>query len=254
MSDPQEPLLQHNLPIIQGSMLDEQRAITGLLNDGVEKPQLLLWQYDKAAVIMGCSQRPDDGQLQRAERAGLAIMRRGSGGGAVLAGPWMLSATLIIPPDHPVGKLDLIQLFGWFEQVWTKALIDCGVSCKGVDKSLIDRSKQVSKDAGVQWACYASLSHGEVVSPDGRKLVGLAQIRKRKGIALVSGLHLQSCDWRALCQVVVDDVDQAPVLESLNSDAEQLSGVAATKLLPEIIARFIAALPKDVEVLTSIQG
>ncbi|MEH6650603.1 MAG: hypothetical protein V7707_11310 [Motiliproteus sp.] len=254
MSDPQEPLLQHNLPIIQGSMLDEQRVITDLLNAGVATPQLLLWQYDKPAVIMGCSQRPDDGQLQRAERAGLAMMRRGSGGGAVLAGPWMLSVTLFIPPEHPVGSLDLIQLFGWFEQIWTRALIDCGVSCKGVDKALIERSKQISKDAGVQWACYASLSHGEVVSLDGRKLVGLAQIRKRKGIALVSGLHIKSCDWRALCDVVVDDISQAPVLESLNSDAEQLSGIAAIKLLPEVIRRLTEELPQDVEVLKPAQG
>ncbi|MEH6473033.1 MAG: hypothetical protein V7752_17490 [Halopseudomonas sp.] len=239
--------------VIQGSMLEEQRVITDCLDSGVDEPQLLLWQYDKAAVIMGCSQRPDEGQLQRAETAGLPIIRRGSGGGAVLAGPWMLSATLFIPTEHPIGTLDLIKLFGWFEQIWIQALTDCAVSCKGVDKTLIDLSKQISKRERVEWACYASLSHGEVVSLDGRKLVGLAQIRKRKGVALVSGLHLQPCDWRVLCDVVVDDTSQAGVLESLNSNAEQLSGVSAADLLPQIIRHFTAALRDEFEVLKFVQ-
>ncbi len=239
-------------PVIQGSMLEEQRVISERLNAGVNEPQLMLWQYDEPAIIMGCSQRPDEGQLQRAAKAQLPIMRRGSGGGAVLAGPWMLSATLFIPTEHPVGKLDLIKLFGWIERIWIEALIECDVSCRGVDKALIDQSKQISKQQGVEWACYASLSHGEVVSPDGRKLLGLAQIRKRKGIALVSGLHLQPCDWRVLCDVVVNDKAQAAVLESLNSNAEQLSRASAARLLPKIIRSLTKGLPEDFQRLQPV--
>ena len=237
--------------LVQGSMLEEQRVISELLQAGVRQPRILLWQYDKPAIIMGCSQRPDESQLRRAAQHGLPIMRRGSGGGAVLAGPWMLSVTLFIPADHPVGKLDIIKIFNWFEQLWTKALVASGVTCKGVDKPLIERSKETSKREGVEWACYASLSHGEVVSLDGRKLVGLAQIRKRKAVALVSGLHLKPCDWQALCHVVVDDRDQAAVLEALNADVEQLTGGSAGERMPLIIQRLIDALPDEFEILRS---
>lgn len=240
--------------LIQGSMLEEQKIISDLLNAGVRQPRLLLWQYDTPAIIMGCSQRPDEGQLQRSKQEGLPIMRRGSGGGAVLAGPWMLSVTVFIPAEHPVGKLDIIKIFSWLEQVWIKALLESGVSCKGVDKTLIEQSKQIAKTEGLEWACYASLSHGEVVSPDGRKLVGLAQIRKRKGIALVSGLHLKPCDWHTLCRVVTDDIRQASVLESLNTDVEQQSGASAADLLPEIIGRFTQGLPKGFDIVQSIEG
>jgi len=231
----------------QGRMLEEQAVISDHLKSGITQPQLLLWQYDTPAIIMGCSQRPDEGQQQRAEQAGLPIMRRGSGGGAVLAGPWMLSATLLIPVEHPVATLNLIELFRWLEPLWLKALIDSGVPCKGVDKAMIEESKVISKQHGVEWACYASLSHGEVVSPDGRKLVGLAQIRKRKGIALVCGLQLAPCDWTVLSDVVANDPQQGAILDSLNSNAAQLSGVSITALLPEIIERFIACLPGDFE-------
>ncbi len=236
----------------QGHMLEEQTVISDQLKAGIARPQLLLWQYATPAIIMGCSQRPDAGQQQRAEQAGMPLMRRGSGGGAVLAGPWMLSVTLFIPPEHTVAALNIIEIFSWFEAIWIKALRDCGVPCKGVDQPLIEASKARSKRHGVEWACYASLSHGEVVSPDGRKLVGLAQIRKRKGIALVSGVHLAPCDWGMLSKVVVDDGAQGEILEALNSDAQQLSGRQASDLLPELLRAFTAALPADFEVLVPV--
>ncbi|MCW8885651.1 MAG: hypothetical protein OQK12_10430 [Motiliproteus sp.] len=236
-----------------GGMLEEQQVISEVLSQGVDRPQILLWQYENPAVIMGRSQRPDDSQIQRAQQEGLPIVRRGSGGGAVLAGPWMLSVTAFIPTDHPVGQLDIIKIFGWLEQIWIKALEQSGVSCKGVDKNLIDRSKDIAKRHDVEWACYASLSHGEVVSIDGRKLVGLAQIRKRQGVALVCGLHLSHCDWRVLCRVVSDNQDQAAALESLNADVEQLSGASARELLPDIIDHLMENLPDDFELLQNIE-
>ncbi len=231
--------------LVIGSMPDEQQRISEVLEAGVEQPQVLFWQYDQAAVIMGCSQRPDDGQIQRAERAGLPLLRRRSGGGAVLAGPWMLSVTVFIPPDHPVAKQNIIEIFSWLEQIWLDTLHHCGVPCKGVDQAMIDQSKVVSQARDLKWACYAALSHGEIVSEDGRKLVGLAQIRKRKGIALVSGLHLCPSDWSQLSRVVVDNVQQGKALEQLNCDAQTLSRRSAGMLLPELIAAFTARIPGD---------
>lgn len=245
MNDIESP----GLSVRRGNTLEEKKVIIDHLNAGITQPQLLLWQYDSPAIIMGCSQRPDEGQKQRAKQAGLPIMRRGSGGGAVLAGPWMLSMTLFIPTEHPVAALNLIELFHWLEPFWLKALIDSGVPCKGVDKTMIDKSKVISKRNDVEWACYASLSHGEVVSLDGRKLLGVAQIRKRKGIALVCGLHLAPCDWKVLCDVVANDLSQGAILNSLNINAEQLSGLSAAVLLAEIINRFVAGLPGDFELL-----
>ncbi len=248
MNDPKQPCHQ----LIRGSMRDEQRIITDLINRGVTQPQLLLWQYDSPAISMGCSQRPDESQIQRAAWAGLTIMRRGSGGGAVLVGPWMLSVTLLIPQEHSLGAFNLIEIFGWLEQIWLKALLASGVDCQGVDKVRIDQSKAISKGQGVDWACYASLSHGEIISPDGRKLVGLAQIRKQKTIALVSGLHLGPCDWAVLSEVVVDDPGQSAVLESLNSHVAELSARPIGQLLPQIIHLLLQELPEGFEILKGV--
>ncbi len=230
--------------LLTGSMPDEQQRISEVLEAGVEKPQVLCWQYDRAAIIMGCSQRPDEGQIRRSEEAGLAIIRRRSGGGAVLAGPWMLSITVFIPPDHPVAQQNIIEVFSWLEQIWIDSLRACGVPCRGVDQAMIDNSKTISQQQDLKWACYASLSHGEIVSDDGRKLVGLAQIRKRKGVALVSGLHLCPSDWSLLSSVVVDNPQPGDALERLNSDAQSLSGTAAETLLPDLINAFSERMPE----------
>ncbi|WP_133297418.1 lipoate--protein ligase family protein [Motiliproteus coralliicola] len=235
--------------LIHGSMPEEQQLITEQVNSPIDQPRLLLWRYSQPAVIMGCSQRPDPKQLQRAAQRNLPIIRRGSGGGAVLAGPWMLSLSFFIPITHPLAELDLIKIFGWFEQVWLQALQQSGIDSRGVDKALIDHSKQVAKEQQVDWACYAALSHGEIVSPDGRKLVGLAQIRKRHCIALVSGLHLQPCDWKILSEVVVDDPTRGAVLESLNADAEQLGAAPAAQFLGPLLNHFCRALPTETELL-----
>ncbi|WP_421866109.1 lipoate--protein ligase family protein [Motiliproteus sp.] len=232
-----------------GSMPEEQQLITDRVNNALEQPQLLLWRYAQPAIIMGCSQRPTPEQQQRAAQQHLPIIRRGSGGGAVLAGPWMLSLSVFIPTDHPLAQLDLIKIFSWYEQIWLRALQSAGVDCKGVDKALIEHSKQVAKDQQVDWACYAALSHGEIVSPDGRKLVGLAQIRKRHCIALVSGLHLQPCDWPILSEVVVDDPTKGSVLASLNADVEQLSNACAEQRLEAILQHFCQTLPSETELL-----
>ena len=236
--------------LIHGTMPEEQGRIAAILEAGVEQPQALFWQYDQAAVIMGCSQKPMPDQEDRANAAGLPITRRRSGGGAVLAGPWMLSVTLFIPTDHPVSQQNIIEIFGWFEQIWIAALERCGVPCRGVNPIEIDRSKVISEEQGLKWACYAGLSHGELVSPDGRKLVGLAQIRKRKGVALVSGLHLSPCNWDTLSSVVVDRPEQGELLQALNADAETLSGQPAEQILPAVINALTDLLPADFRMIS----
>lgn len=238
-------MLNKSLPLVIGSMPDEQQRISEILEAGVDSPQVLFWQYDQAAVIMGCSQRPSEEQTQRSVQAGFPILRRRSGGGAVLAGPWMLSVTVFIPTDHPVAGQNIIEIFSWIERIWIDALLACAVPCKGVDQQMIDRSKVISQQQDLKWACYASLSHGEIVSEDGRKLVGLAQIRKRKGVALVSGLHLYPCDWHELSRIVVGSPQQGASLQALNSDANTLSGISSEQLLPDLINAFLQRLPAE---------
>lgn len=60
----------------------------------------------------------------------------------------------------------------------------------------------------VDWACFGSLSPWEVVSPEGRKLVGLAQRRRQSGVLLVAGTLIGLADWPLLCDVMGHPEDE----------------------------------------------
>lgn len=222
--------------IYSGGMPEEQARISEVLSVPVNEPQLLIWRYAEPAIIMGRSQRPDDSMLQRGRDRSIPVQQRGSGGGAVLAGPWMLSVTLFLPTDHPAAELGIIDIFKWFEAAWLEVLLDNGVTCRSVDEAMINTSKVRAKQEGVEWACYAGLSHGELVSLQGRKLLGLAQIRKRNGVALVSGLHLSPCNWSLLAEVVVNQPELGESLQRLNSDCFTLSDKSADALLLPLVS------------------
>ncbi|WP_271273486.1 lipoate--protein ligase family protein [Aliamphritea hakodatensis] len=228
--------------IYSGGMPEEQAKIDAVLSAPVAEPKLLIWRYAEPAVIMGRSQRPDNEMLQRAAARNIPVQQRGSGGGAVLAGPWMLSVTLFLPTAHPAADLGIIDIFKWFEAAWLKILQDQGIPCQSVDEPMIAESKITARAQGVEWACYAGLSHGELVSADGRKLLGLAQIRKRNGVALVSGLHLSPCEWPLLAEVVADASSLGAVLARLNSDCDSLSGKNADTLLYPLVDDLIRTL------------
>ena len=73
------------------------------------------------------------------------------------------------------------------------------------------------------WACYGSLSPWELVDSEGRKLVGLAQQRRRDANLLVSGLLAGAPDWPLLCRALGREADLAR-LSAWTTSIEALRG------------------------------
>ena len=128
------------------------------------------------AVVLGSTQPAAIVDRAAADAAGLSVVRRRSGGGAVLVTPddpvWI---DVWVPADDIRWSADVTRAFAWLGQVWAAALGDLGLT--GVT---------VQGDApGVctRWSslvCFGGVGAGEV-SVDGRKVVGLAQRRTRHG-------------------------------------------------------------------------
>jgi len=234
-------------------MEKEQEQISFRINQRIEQPQIMFWHYDKPGIILGCSQRLNEAQIKISEQYKLPWVRRSSGGGAVLAGPWMLSVTLFVPYDHQIAKGNIINIFSWLEQIWLKVLAENNINCRGVDKAMIAQSKDYAKKNELEWACYGSLSHGEIVCPQGYKLVGLAQIRKASGVTLVSGLNLSTFDWQPLSEIVNSKKESAKLLASHNNYCSQLSTLPIKQLIPKIIKSFIEILPSDFSITSLLK-
>ncbi|MDE2300274.1 MAG: ligase, partial [Burkholderiales bacterium] len=157
--------------------------------------------------MLGCSQRRlRDGIEQRCGGRAELVLRE-SGGGAVLTGPWLVGASVVLPPAHrwvAAGPIDSYRHLG---QLQVGALDEVGVPARALPPPDVARAEAAS--AGVPWACFGRLSPWEVVDPQGRKLVGLAQRRCRHGVLLVAGTLVGTADWALLCDLMGQPGDES---------------------------------------------
>jgi lipoate-protein ligase A len=85
----------------------------------------------------------------------------------------------------------------------------------------------------LKWACFGGLSPWEVVVGQ-RKIVGLAQVRRRTGVLLASGTLISPPDWPLLCDALGSDpADAARLRACTTSCAEELGAPLLATVLAE---------------------
>jgi lipoate-protein ligase A len=203
---------------------EEQAWNERRLSRPVRAPLVRAWRYRGRAVVLGCSQRPDAAMSAAARDAGVALIERRSGGGAVLAGPWLLGVSVVLPRDHPLLVPAITESYRWFGEAHAAALRRSGIECQAVTVAtavaVARRWRLPPVGAAPAWACFGGLGPWEVMTAAGRKLVGLAQVRRRAGALLVSGTLLAEPDWPVLCRVVAGSVSAAAPLGERTSSCE----------------------------------
>jgi lipoate-protein ligase A len=121
-------------------------------------------------LVLGSTQ-PD---VKPPAAAGLDVVRRRSGGGAVLVRPGsLLWVDVIVPSSDRLWRDDVGRAFAWLGETWLHALSGVGVGgARRHDGALV-------RTAWSDAVCFAGLGPGEV-TVDGRKVVGLSQRRTRE--------------------------------------------------------------------------
>jgi lipoate---protein ligase len=202
---------------------------------GLDEPVLVpvwrYWAYRQPAVVLGCSQRALLGDAQR--RTSAPVVLRGSGGGAVLAGPWMLGLSVILPSRHRLLVGSLGSSYRWLGELFARALRGAGIPADALpsDSPLLHRPADE-----LSWACFASFSSWEV-AVHGRKIVGLSQRRRQHGVLLSAGLLLALTDWTALCVALQRPAEQAVELaQRTTSCLEQIGAPAPDSLILATLA------------------
>lgn len=176
----------------------EQEWIARCLAAGLDRPRLAFVHYEGPAVIYGRSTTPAAPALERAREAGCSVLQRPSGGGAVLAGPWMLGAALLVPAASPLAAAGIVGAFRQFGAAWARALESLGFACSEAGPAEAAVQNRLAVELGVNWVCFSGLSHGELVDDGGRKVLGLAQWRGKWGVLLSAGLLLRPVPWDLL--------------------------------------------------------
>lgn len=141
---------------------------------------------DRPALVLGSAQSNTDVDHRVAGALGVEVVRRRSGGGAVLLMPgefvWL---DLVIPAGDPLWMSDVAQAMVWVGELWQRALAQFGVGGE------VHRSGLVTTEWSRQ-VCFAGVGTGEVMTGDS-KLVGISQRRTREYARFQSMCHLR---WR----------------------------------------------------------
>jgi lipoate-protein ligase A len=166
-------------------------------------------------------------QPEVAER-GVPVVRRRSGGGAVLVRPGeLLWVDVLLPADDALWEADVGRSFHWLGQAWVDALGALGVESNWHDGPMVCTPwcRQV---------CFAGIGPGEV-TVDARKVVGMSQRRTRAG-ALFQCAALLKWDPDEIARLVDLNAEAAAGIESVaaalpvEGDALEAAFLAAVKL------------------------
>jgi len=125
-------------------------------------------------LSLGYNQDPDSVDWAFCEREGIGVTRRPTGGGAIYHDHYAdLSYSIVAPADAVPG--DLMECY----RLFCTPILDAFEGI-GVDAGFVDREY----DAVHQPACYLRALHPahDIVGPDGRKLGGNAQYRRKDAV------------------------------------------------------------------------
>lgn len=128
---------------------------------------------DRPAVVLGSSQSIDDIDSAAARAAGIDVVRRRSGGGAVLLVPGEhLWIDVWLPASDPLWLDDVGWAGNWLADVWVETLAALGHT------GLHTYTGPMTHNEWSGRVCFAGLGPGEVTT-EGRKIVGVSQRRTR---------------------------------------------------------------------------
>ncbi len=183
---------------------------------------------DAPALVLGSTQADTVADHDACWRAGVEVVRRRSGGGAVLLTlgdvVWI---DVVLPAGDPLWADDVGVAAHWLGAAWADALAAGGLAGATVHRDRLVRTP---------WSdlvCFAGLGPGEVTVA-GRKVVGISQRRTR---------HAARFQCAALIRW-----DPSPLVPLLSPPrptpadlADVATGVGAS---PQVVASaFLAALP-----------
>ena len=216
---------------------EEQRWNEAQLASPVLVPQTRVWTYREGAIVLGRSQHAMADGAGPAGFDHLPLVKRGAGGGAVLVGPWLLSASLLLPLDDPrMNTGSVADSYRWLGEAMVTALAGFGVQARTVPPE-----ERIAAPQDLKWACFAGVAPWEIVVDDPatgapRKLIGFAQRRSRNGMLLALGVLMQPAPWRAMARTLGYPDAQADALE------ETVVDLASISTQPVSNEAFLAAL------------
>jgi lipoate-protein ligase A len=203
--------------------------------DPVNAPRTVtLCRVSHPAVVLGSVQPDGDVDRGRAASFGLEIVRRRTGGGAVLVEPGALAwIEVYVSNDDRLWVPDVGRAFWWLGQAWADALEALGVGGASVHHGPPVTTAWSAK------VCFAGTGAGEV-TVRGRKVVGMAQRRTRAGALFQCAALLR---WDAARLLDVLDLAEAERAEGAVTLGDAATGLGPARRVGDIERSLVEHLP-----------
>ena len=185
------------------------------------------------SLVLGSTQRDEVADPGACLCAGVALVRRRSGGGAVLVGPGeQIWVDVVLPRGDPLWSDDVGRATWWVGEAWAAALSALGVPAPTVWKGGLVRT---------EWSelvCFAGRGPGEVLSATGAKLVDISQRRSRTGAVFQTSCLLRWSPGALTALLALPGPDRERATRELEHLAEGVD-------LPggRLLDAFVASLP-----------
>jgi lipoate-protein ligase A len=218
-----------------GQLASGNALLAGLEQTGL--PALRWQRLDPPALLLGSAQRADEADLAACAAAGVSVHRRGSGGGIVLSDAILLLLDLALPEGHPLFIRDVTESYRWLGEVWAAALRTLAIDTWLVPVALA-RADTQALDPLLKRVCFGGRSPYEVLVGK-RKLVGLAQIRRRGGALFQAGIYLRWEPWDTAALLSATAAERAALAARLGERVvglRELAGGSVTDAAPVIAA------------------
>jgi lipoate-protein ligase A len=210
------------------TLLDDGMAAFDALA-GSPTPTLRWYRSTAPAIVLGRGQAN-----VRLHDVGSVVVTRFSGGGAVWLSPDVLSLDVLLPAGHPWASERLTDAFDHVGVAWLSGLRDLGITGLTVhDGASTARRRGSAREQLLAAICYATRGRGEILWR-GRKLVGLAQRRRRHGAMVQCGVLRR---WRP--QTLLAALGADPDDEEIRDAAVGLADIDASA-------------PSDDDVMTTV--
>ena len=142
-------------------------------------PHPHIWWFTPthSALVLGSTQNLSIVNSTECHNRGIEIVKRRSGGGAVLlSSETTVWIDVVLPATHELSVSDIGQAPLWLGKLFQQVLIDLGVADLTLHETAMEKT---------DWStliCFAGRGPGEVFMSNGRKVVGISQRRTREWV------------------------------------------------------------------------
>ncbi len=195
-------------------------------------PTIWVFEPDAAALALGSTQSPADVDDAAAAALGVEVLRRRSGGGAVLLEPGgSLWIDVVLPSEDHRWTADVSAAAVWLGEVWADAIGLVGRPGAQVHRGPM-RSTPISPVV-----CFAGLAPGEVLGEG--KVVGISQ-RRTRDAARFQSVAMLRWDWSMHQRLL------APGLDRVGDDVTEPSVSPLTEVsIEELLDAFLDSIDRS---------